>query len=318
MSITKERRDEIPQEAIRDAARAMKDRDRIKGVDEYYERLASTAITAAVPHLALDAADREALSSMEEIARLREELEAAEAMIIPNPVAWTSEEAIDLMSYRGADTPYEAYIWSEPTIAHNIPLYRRASVAKTVACGGCGTSDPESRCIGCLHDFYAAPPVSDPVAWQYRDRRLADPTWHYVPDADFREAIGMHPKIYEVRPLYAAPPAASLELAKSALQDYPIGRVLPLSTEGAMLAVEPVKVKPLEWSQNTGPWASRAGEFGEEYLVTKDYDTDDWVLSIETFPKTIIGTFSDKGYAKTAAQERHEARIRSALILPAP
>jgi hypothetical protein len=25
---------------------------------------------------------------------------------------------------------------------------------KPVMCGGCGTTDPKNRCIGCLHTFY--------------------------------------------------------------------------------------------------------------------------------------------------------------------
>ena len=305
MSITKERRDAIRAYAPHWGGSTM--------------RFDVADIIALID--ALDAADTEAAASMAEIARLREELEAAEAMIIPNPVAWTSADNLDLMAYLGADTPYEAYMWSEPTIAHNIPLYRRASVAKTVACGGCGTSDPESRCIGCLHDFYAAPPVSDPVAWQYRDRRLADPTWHYVPDADFREAIGMHPKIYEVRPLYAAPPGASLELAKSALQDYPIGRVLPLSTEGAQPAAEPVKVKPLEWKKAF--WGGKQAQtFYGRYSVgrntwsatgfeMRDPDCGD----SDTLAS---GEYDTEQEALDAAQALHEANICSTLISPAP
>lgn len=252
MSITKERRDAIPQEAIRDAARAMKDRDLIKGVDEYYERLASTAITAAVPHLALDATDREALSSMEEISRLRAELEAAEAKIV------------------------------------------------------------------------------GPVVWKYFDPGIAPATWHPLDENGHAEmrvngrritTFASYPAAEEAAErvnaaVNAAPPAASLELAKSALQDYPIGRVLPLSTEGAVLAVEPVKVKPLEWAAVTDQIPKHA--FAAYTAFSR------WLIVCEFLSMNhMVYRFNSADYetleaAKAAAQADYERRIRSALISPAP
>lgn len=214
---------------------------------------------------ALDAADSEALSGMEEIARLRAELDAAEAMA---EAAADIVECMDDAGLSGANLDL-------------VPL-RNA-----------------------LHRFKREAPATDaaeakmgePVAWRYRYNKnwnIANIGLEWSPWKLMAHEPSALDAEFEIEPLYlyAAPPDA-----------------------------EPVKVEPLEFD-----WA------GEQCTVRYAASRGFWVgyriglradgrkaLHIERIGnEDRIGDYAEWEEAEAAAQADYEARIRSALISPAP
>lgn len=111
-------------------------RDAIRAIlstnpDSYFKELTLALLDA------LDAAEARAAQADHAAACLADMVKdlqaAAEATgTAPEPVAWTSADNLDLMAYRGADQPYEARMWSEPTPDHGVSLYRRPPAAEPV------------------------------------------------------------------------------------------------------------------------------------------------------------------------------------------
>ena len=111
-------------------------RDAIRAIlstnpDSYFKELTLALLDV------LDAAEARAAQADHAAACLADMVKdlqaAAEATgTAPEPVAWTSADNLDLMAYRGADQPYEARMWSEPTPDHGVSLYRRPPAAEPV------------------------------------------------------------------------------------------------------------------------------------------------------------------------------------------
>ncbi len=174
-------------------------------------------------------------------------------------------------------------------------------------CGGCGAPSPDQRCLGCLHNFgagswnlaatlFSSPSDAEPVAWQWRQSYAG--TWGYWNDCgllptDQQKWIDLAKKLpneVQVRPLYAAPPAA---------------------------VQEPVAVKALEWSDPAEPnetcrynhvIAKAVFVYSIEWKAWKKYDAFTVYRDGEFLDS--LATLDD---AKAAAQADYESRIRSAL-----
>lgn len=110
------------------------------------------------------------------------------------------------------------------------------------------------------------------------------------------------------------PAVLYVSIDRSGLSPVPVASFRKHPGAEAWIPRDAVRVKPLEWGYDADLWCFYAGP---AWLKYEAYEEPEGACTIQ-FPGATFGRYHTIEAAKAVAQADYEARILSALALPAP